>query len=277
MNAYSSRQRAFRPKAVVQKKQKIFWLRFGLIVFNFVLWIFVLSFFTHFKPLQIAEINFFGNEVVGGYYLTQTVNRELSGSYLGIFSKRNILIFPRREVGRAILKEFPRIAGVSIDRAGSAAIAIAVTERQPKFLWCAALLKVVDSECYLMDDGGLAFAVAPNFSGSTYLRYWNGEVGNLINKSFKSAFDFRELSFFIESLRGVGIIIDKVNSLSDGDVELYPQTGGKIIINNRQTLGKTFDNLVSVWTDNDLNFKKASANLDYIDLRFGNKVFYKEK
>lgn len=278
MNIYQSRQRAFRPKAVLQKKRKVFWVNFTLVAFDILLWIFVVSFFTHFKPLQIAEINFAGNEAVGDYYLTQTINQELAGNYLGIFSKNNIVIFPKSKIESDILSQFPRVSNVAVVRSGLGSILVNIVERKPKSLWCPGVAAVsAVSGCYLMDESGRAFAVAPDFSGQTYLEYFNGESGDLTNQLFKSSFNFQELAFFTDSLRGAGILINKINSTSNGDLELYLETGGRIIVGSTQTLGKTFDNLNSVWNDNDLNLKASATKLDYIDLRFGNKVFYKEK
>jgi len=275
---YQSRQRAFRPKAVLQKKRKAFWVHFGLISFDLLLWIFVLSFFTHFKPLQIAEINFSGNEAVGDYYLSQVISQETSGNFLWFFSKNNIVTFPKSKIESDILVQFPRVASVSVARQGLSSILVRIAERQPKFLWCDGVAsELAVSSCYLMDETGRAFALAPVFSGQTYLKYFNGESGDLTNQLFKSNFNFQELAFFIDSLRGSGILVNKINSNQNGDLELYLEAGGKIIVGSGQTLGKTFDNLSSVWNDNDLNLKASTTKLDYIDLRFGNKVFYKER
>lgn len=277
MNIYQSRQRAFRPRAVLQKKRKVFWLQFGLVALNLALWVFVLSLFTHLRSLQITAIKVSGAEAVSGYRLTQTVSRELSGAYLSIFSKKNIIIFPRLGIEAAILAQFPRVANVAVARSGLSAVSVNIAERHPKFLWCGNSRSVASGDCYLTDETGLAFALAPEFSGQSYLKYSNGETGDLISRTFKSAFNFRELTFFIESLKGAGIEVEEVISLSNGDLELYFKSGGKAILSSSQTLGRSFDNLISIWNDNNVNLKAIGAKLDYIDLRFGNKVFYKEK
>ena len=58
----------------------------------------------------------------------------------------------------------------------------------------------------------------------------------------------------------------------------YGFYGGKIIFNNNDNLGEIFDNLMTILNERTL-VKELNDNvqLDYIDLRFGKKVFYKLK
>ena len=165
-----------------------------------------------------------------------------------------------------------------VARSGFNSILVNVVERKPKSLWCpGTVAESVLGSCYLMDEAGLAFALAPDFSGQTYLKYFNGESGDLTNRTFKTAFNFQDVAFFAESLKGHGIIVEKINSNPSGDLDLYLDSGNRIVVGRALTLGKTFDNLISVWNDNNLNLKASTTKLDYIDLRFGNKIFYKEK
>ncbi|MEK7145371.1 MAG: hypothetical protein AAB808_01350 [Patescibacteria group bacterium] len=62
------------------------------------------------------------------------------------------------------------------------------------------------------------------------------------------------------------------------EYQIYLKNGGRLIISIADDLSKVLENLETILRSD--NLKKALARggvIDYIDLRYGNKVFYKFK
>ncbi|MEK7176606.1 MAG: hypothetical protein AAB704_02205, partial [Patescibacteria group bacterium] len=60
--------------------------------------------------------------------------------------------------------------------------------------------------------------------------------------------------------------------------QIYLKNGGRLIISIADDLSKVLENLETILRSD--NLKKALARggvIDYIDLRYGNKIFYKFK
>ena len=117
-----------------------------------------------------------------------------------------------------------------------------------------------------------------HFSGNVYIRFYGtllGDDTDIIGKKFLAQDIFKELDTFINA------ISDKVFSLSqlikneDQDYELYLKDGGKIIFSLEDGVGKSLSNLFSALETDPLktNLSNKPKELEYIDLRFGNKVF----
>ena len=56
--------------------------------------------------------------------------------------------------------------------------------------------------------------------------------------------------------------------------EFYTQEGWKIILNDKNEPRSAYLNLITAL---DANIKDKRAKLDYIDLRLGNKIYFKYK
>ena len=63
--------------------------------------------------------------------------------------------------------------------------------------------------------------------------------------------------------------------LKDGDIyEIYLKEGWYVILNNENEPESSFNNLELVLGE---TVKEKRSKLEYVDLRFGNKVFFKLK
>jgi hypothetical protein len=89
------------------------------------------------------------------------------------------------------------------------------------------------------------------------------------------------LSEFIQKIDTAVFVVSKIYIDSFGDVTLYDKTGeSKIIFSRETSLDKVWSNIVSAIDTEPLktkldNVKAGKDTLEYLDIRFGNKVFYK--
>ena len=78
-------------------------------------------------------------------------------------------------------------------------------------------------------------------------------------------------------MRGIRLKPVWLLTKNDGDMELVLEGGSRILFSRSEDLRKALENLQALLSENVLGVPKEqlSLSLDYIDLRFGNKIFYK--
>ena len=86
-----------------------------------------------------------------------------------------------------------------------------------------------------------------------------------------------EYDFFVESLRAEKLPITDLVLLRNGDIGLYLESGVKILFDTRQNLGTVLSNIELLMEREELSLISKTPRFEYVDLRYGNKVFYKSK
>ncbi len=198
-------------------------------------------------------------------------------------------------LGQNIIKNFPDIENVSVGRDGFTKVLISVSERSPKLLWC--LTAEDNDKCFYADKTGFLFSVAPNFSDNILFKVYGLIDSDPIGTRPLSADQFSELLTTIDSLPGLvksaGItpaIPRRLTIDQAGDCRVLISGAGNtassttsgtwtIVFNQSQNLQTLASNLNTVFSAPEFqaDLISASHRLDYIDLRFGKKVFYKFK
>ena len=157
-------------------------------------------------------------------------------------------------------------------------------ERTPFVLWCSENAEIKDAEtpCYFVEREGLIFLKAPDFSSEVYLRF-TGQASSTrgIGGRFFSPERFREFSFFLQSLRDLGLS-PQVVSLKEGaagvsDYSIKLASGALLLISGRINLEQTLADITAFFTDPEIatTSSRFLDRADYIDFRFENKVYYK--
>lgn len=254
----------------------------GLVVAIFLL---VLALFSS-KQIAIKTVSFQGNKVVSDEELLAAVVPHLEGAYAHLFSRRNIVIFPRKAIEADILSSFVRIESVAVDREGLSKIIIAVVERDSTGLWCGSS---PTASCYFIDETALAFAVAPRLNGRSFIVYERALPLKPIGKTLEPYEDFVELSHLIDSVATLGFNTRRVVWKEDALelVTMFSTRIGEESVHLRVPLTgpyeQTFTNLASIVQSQENKKIGADeepfvfADLEYIDLRFENRIFYKEE
>jgi hypothetical protein len=254
--------------------------------------------FFHNQNFKINDIEVRGNILVSSADVVNLVKKEISGDYLWVFPKNNSFIYPRSAIKGALLQNFKRLKDVKVGLIPFSGVGIDVTERQPYALWCRSedgpppakgLVRASKEACYFLDQGGLIYAEAPVFSGDAYFRYY-GRFSSTSPSSLLSSFDpvgsqfmdearFKEVGFFIKSLETIGVKAKKFTYQFDGDYEVAIDNGARLLLTDKVSFGEELDNLTALLNDPNLKVSNPGFlnSVDYIDLRFGNKIFYKPR
>jgi len=89
--------------------------------------------------------------------------------------------------------------------------------------------------------------------------------------------EFHRITFFLDFLSPLGLTPTGLGADAD-EYQIQLKNGGRLIINSTDDLSIILKNLETIFRSD--NLKKMLAHggiIDYIDLRYGNKVFYKFK
>lgn len=286
-----------RPEKVLRKRRKKVWKRFFLYIFLFVIFICALSIISNLKALSIKDIKVANAVITSQSDIELMVRNKIDGSYLYLFSRKNVFLYPRSSVESEILAQYPRILSVQIKTDGLNALVVNVVERKPEYTWCdvgQSVFNTVDTvsgspdvafegntdKCYFMDINGLIYDDALSFEGDSYLTFTGGiNSDNPINKNILSKKDFTDLITFITNLKNSGYEISQVNIREDGDYELALKDNGLILVSKKLSFDDTVLNISTAFSTSPLKVSTTSPlmKFDYVDMRFGNKVFYKLK
>lgn len=222
--------------------------------------------------LAIDTISFSGNRAVSSKEIQTIVEPYLEGYYGHMFSKRNAFLYQHDTIEQAIRDAFVKIKTVRVELDGLQTLAITVTERDPDALWCT---PGSVRACYFVDDTGLAFAVAPRISGGSFVVYERDMPVSPLGGSLTNEDHFRELQEATAYMMTLGLKPYRVTwseALLDVSVIAKTATGDvqtHVYIPERGPYKESLTNLASILQGFDF------TGVQYIDVRFENKVFYK--
>ncbi|MBP9711437.1 MAG: hypothetical protein KBD55_00155 [Candidatus Pacebacteria bacterium] len=287
------------PRLRELKKQRRKNLRNKIILYSvfFAIGLICLTLIARIPSLRIENINISGNKVIEVESVRSRVAQDISGYYFWLFPKNNFLLYPENTVLANLTTEFRRIKDVSFEMDGHKTLNINFSEREGKYLWCGneiseeinqTLIAKADANgCYFMDDNGYIFDRAPYFSGNVYFKFYGGLGGDgetpeglsFMPLQWKDILDFKNAISKMELKPSI------LYAKDDGDIELYlasnltPPNAQKILFRSDSDLNKIAENLETALSTEPLanDFRNNFNNLLYIDLRFGNKVYYKFK
>jgi len=205
----------------------------------------------------------------------------IAGSYLYIFPKNNIFIYPRTDIKNTLLRSYPELSDVSVSFRDFKSISINISERKSQALWCLGdyLGALSESKCYLSDEHGLVFRDASGLENGSLIRFFGGIEGEPIKKTILPAEEFLTTLAFVERLKQAGLSV-VVISLEEGGVRKGGLlSGGDIIWNANEDLENALKNLELLLASSGFKGRDKSGNLSvsYIDIQNVNKIFYKAK
>jgi hypothetical protein len=204
--------------------------------------------------------------------IIELVQDKLSGAHAYIFSKRNIFLVQKRTIESAIIHKFPLIRKVRISANSMRSLSVSVVEREPDAILC----RSKSTKCFFVDNEGFVFAEAPQFAGASFVRYEAKLVDNPIGKYFLSSLGgFSELHSFVKSLNSLNLL-PKTVSLEGESYSITVLTlkrEVRIIVGRTISFQQSYKNLEAVLQDSKFSLQSVSS----IDLRFGNKIFFREE
>jgi cell division septal protein FtsQ len=224
-----------------------------------------LPFFT------VTTITINGGETIDHALVRTAVEQTLEGTYVGIIPRRFAWLYPQQEVVEAI-QRVPRVDAVAVSRISGTEVAVVFTEHIPTALWCA---DVATSTCLFLNEDGYAFAPSPILAGGTMTRYVAlGAVPTVgVSPFASSSFAHAETAATLLAEHGWFVSHVEIDQVQDAFFHIVG--GGEFKLSLSQPVVKSIDNLLTVLQSDEFA-DVAPGTFQYIDVRFGDRVFVNE-
>lgn len=224
-----------------------------------------------FRPeFRITVIEVSGFSRVSEEHLRASVVQGLQGAYLGVIPRAHTLLYPRADLTEALLQEFPALSGVSLSLRSVSSLRVAVHEREPVVHWCS------DSfGCFLMDSGGFVFAEAPSGTERMYFRIDRAATSSPLGTYAIEKRRLEELISFSRGLELLELDPEKIRLLGEGELDVVLREGTRILLREGD-LDRSIRRLQTLLqTEGVLPKVHGKLGVTYLDLRYGNKVYFK--
>jgi hypothetical protein len=242
--------------------------------------------------MTISDVSVFGADDETLQPIHDAAVAKLAGSYLGVFPRSNAFLYPKSAIIDAVRSSFSRVLDVSVARDSLTHLRVTVSQKVPKAISCATLpnfdgdvlVLSNDDPCYLTDESGYLFEKSPGFSGHPYNVFYvpnlagDASTTDSVGSYATSTDEFTALQSFYDAAESIGMPVDGLLIKDGGEYELYASST-IVYFNDAEGLSKERDNLVAFWNHDlaDARARKAGhSQFDYIDLRYGSNVFYKQ-
>lgn len=227
---------------------------------------------SHMERLAIKNVSVSGAKQLQANAITTAVQKSLSDNRWWIFAKKNIFLYPKNEIENRLSVEFPLIKSVEIYRPAllAQAVVVAVEERQPYAKWCGA-------QCYVLDESGYIFAEASDAQSPTTPYVFRGGLlprTDIIGQTFLQG-RLNDIAYILSLLKTAGYQPTELTVENEHDFSI--SLSGTFTL--RALFGTGGENIVR---DLALALEADSVQgrvdeLEYVDMRFGNRVYYKWK
>ncbi len=224
---------------------------------------------SYHERFAINDISVQGAQALSAAAVESTFGTNINDGIHHFFSRSNIFLYPQTEMREALLEELPLLQTVSFSRDSSLSqtLTISVTEREPKYLWCS-------SECYFMDAHGFIFMKASNPSGFLVFRgaliAGQDPIGQVFMRGKLDA-----LVALVEGIQNAGYTLLETTIENEHDISLRLSEGFYVRATLEQGASELSKNLSLVLSSDSLVGQKDF--IEYVDLRFGNRVYYKTR
>jgi len=216
------------------------------------------------------------------------VAAQLAGSYGYVFARDNIFLYPKAAITKDLLAHFPELRSVTVEGSSWHALSVAVAERAPVALWCGAGDAVSDSSsifanqnCFLLDKNGLVYAPAPD-APSSLQKYFGAATstttGSDLPKQYLTPAQFASLAAFVSALAGKvpGDTVASVRVDDANNARVAFISGFELRFLLSDNAGDVLQHFALAQTASIFKTHQLSDFL-YLDLRFGEKIYYKLK
>ena len=241
------------------------------------------SWVSYLPQFNISSVRVVGARGMSEELISRTIDIVLDDGAYRVLSRRNVLLYPRKEIEQKIVDSFPPVksAHISRDSLFATDMLITIEEREPFARWCTGMYQ---GECHLMDAGGYIYApmgwagagtssTQYIFAGGLPAREDNATSTHPIGESFVQA----HLPGLLSLLKFLGQAgFTPLGADVDKQDILVPLKEGFILkASFGADAGTLVKNLQLILSSDVLKEKREA--LEYVDLRFGNRVYYKLK
>ena len=269
-----------RPKTVNRRRfylepEKILIIKqvlLGLFLFSIVSLLLVGVWYgTRVDSLTIVNVEAVDSETIKAEVVKAKVNEVLSGDYWHFIPRRFSWFYPEEEVIKK-LEEIERIKDVHVEKISGTELKVTFSEYTPYALWCSEN----NENCYFIDEKGFAFGRAPELTGESLVRHRKLGEEPQLRATLISEDDFSKIKEFNRLLALSGWYVAEVEVDTVKDVFYILGDGSEIRATLESDSDETFTYFDTLRKSEEFAHLQP-GNFQYIDLRFGEKVYVNEE
>ncbi len=279
-------KRKFRTEQARKRERVRVALKSGAMLVGVALFCALMVYVIHLDVFRLTELTIETDGIIGQDMLTNSLAESVTGTFFGVVPHDTVFRFSHKNLKASLIEAFPRIEDVAITRTDFYNLHVAVHERTPAALWCGdvvppiAYVKLSDLDdtsdnlwgtCYLVDKTGYIYARAPQYSGTVLPRYYGSLTkAEPIAQQYIDTENFTRWQYFNKILNDNNLPAHAMLFVDEHDVEVYLTNGYKLLIPREEDVEVISRRLFALLGSDSID---AEKDVEYIDLRFGNKAF----
>lgn len=221
---------------------------------------------------RLTTVEITGSTEMPADRIRERVLEELSGTTLGFIPKSHTFFYPKAALKESLIKEFPALSGVAISLQSLSALRVSLNERKPRALWC-----VSPQDCFLIDETGTLFARPETGTERLYYRLLGKAAEAKLGVNVIEQERLAEALLFLKKLTDSGLEPEKTLFKEQREIEVTLRGGTRLLLREGE-YDQARANLETLMGQTDLLPKKNGAlSVTYIDLRYGNKIYFKPR
>ncbi len=237
------------------------------VLFVPVIFLSLILYLSRLPSLQVSFIDVSGEKTVAKDDIKNATLEYISGKRFFFFPNTNIFLVNEAGVAAVLISEFPRIEEVDVNKNADGVLKVEIKERSPVALWC-------NNSCFLLDSSGLIYSKVENDVELFGKLVFRGSIeGDPLMSHFQNKEEIDSYLKVVLLLKSKNINTKSINIQSTDKAIIETDIGNIFVDPNSKDLSSAIDNAILVIEDRVL--KEPGSKFEYIDTRFGNKVFYK--
>lgn len=280
----SSKADILRSSREREKRSRYLRVSLGLFLIAF----FVVGFFLllNLDFLRVSRVIVNGQTSVDKIEIEKRVEDYLAGNYLIFIPRNSIFFISKKALITNLGNQYPGLKEINISWPDLNTLQVMVADEALKVLWC--VDKEKGSDCYYLTSGGLAYQLAPNFSDNLFTEIHTKQPLSRLGKQVIKPLSLNRAIEILDFVRRGLTLWPNPNlkflfakSYADDDFMIYLETEDnqqiKVFFNTKQTAEAVIIALNSALKNEDfiIDWQKNSGHLEYLDLRFPGKIFYR--
>ncbi len=185
---------------------------------------------------------------------------------LFLIRSKSIFLVSSEKTRQEILRKTSVIEDVKIKKIFPATIEVEIKEREPFAVWCRA---IDEKGCYYLNKEGIVFQKADTIPKKLPLFVKEERV--VLGEKIVDSFFLQALFLAERELLRSGVVVSYSRVPTDKTIVMFIDEGWKIYF-SVDDIEKELANFRLIAEEIG---KTERTNLDYIDLRFGDRIFYK--
>lgn len=226
------------------------------------------------KAVRIERVWVYGAALLSPSEVESEVRNQIAGKKWFFLPNDNFFAVSAAVLGQSLLKKFTQASEVEVRKVFPRDVVVNVKERMLWGVYCARDRGEIRS-CFYVDDRGTAYEDISSLEGYLLPILYSSENVALGSK----ATDEETIAFFGAAKKaasefGADLLSLTFSTSTPGDARLGFAEGWSAIVTLPRPV-EEWSLILKTLLEKDIGARRAE--LEYVDLRFGNKVFYKFK